>query len=484
MEIIRRALRPSVDLPAASAVTDYPDQNTLRFAMQHNGYRLNVSGEWTFDPMLTKLVDDFKGTRVSFFGPGFQDKYFSADSTGHQTLHSAFNQTDVTDSLNRLCAISEDKAKRVSFILGGLVRHLTQNPISSLQDITDSVKFVSRLTLLGNLKSAEAIAAAGSMYVISGGKRTQDDSFKHLQANVYYMAEAIDTDPITPSETMDLGLSQMVRLRSFIARGKPRPLPDIFLSWDRFKGFPTIGAEFHLPKDVPKKFPNFWQRLAILNMSQYHPGSFIQLSRNDRDVIEVRMNPSVYPAAIANWNHIRLLLPELNQAYFTVTINRNSQDFFWKSRGDLPLLETLRSVGMLCYAGSYQEVPLKGEAAEMPFGSVYLGQTVRLSGPDFLFTGLWSKNQGEKGQLGIYAGFGDNFPDLAYNLSWVLAEPTVLGNHARKVLSKVKTLEDALALNPSDRKGIFNSIQNLAEANPHLRKISNSGKQIMQLLNP
>lgn len=489
MELIRRALRGlDPDVPKTRLAVSTPDQDAVRFAMQHNGFRPGLNGEWIYDQSLVKpLVEQFKGTRVSFFGPGLrnlQNIHFSGDNLGHHFLEPAFNQKGVTDTLNKLRAIDDTTAARISFILGELIRHLTIHPTLSLANTTDSVKFVSQLTYLGGPKSTEAIAAACSMYIISGGRVLANDPLNHLKESVYYMAEAIDKDPVTLSDTNDLGLSQLARLRYYFAKGKGGTLPDIDREWQVFKGFPTVGAEFHFSPDAPFKFPNFWQRLAVLNMSQYNPGSYIQLSRNDRGVIEVRMNPSSYPVAVATWKHLQLLLPELNQAFFTTTLSRNISDFAWENVDDYPLLAQLRAVGMVCYASNYQDVPPKGKQAEISFGSVYLGQTVRLSGDDFLFTGLWSGKQGDKGQLGVYSGFGANFPDLAFNLSVVLAAPNVLGNRTRRVLSRVNTLEDALNLKPSDRMSIFHSIKNLVESNSRLREISSSGKRIMQLLNP
>src|SRR6185312_7575726 len=97
----------------------------------------------------------------------------------------------------------------------------------------------------------------------------------------------------------DLGLSQVARLRAY-AKGcdTNQPLPDLHELRERLNGFPTVGAEFHLPVEPAiKPESTLWKRLALLNMSQYQTGSSIQFSRNDRDVLEIRMNPSDWPTA-------------------------------------------------------------------------------------------------------------------------------------------------------------------------------------------
>lgn len=260
--------------------------------------------------------------------------------------------------------------------------------------------------------------------------------------------------------------------------------PDTKEYEEALEGFPTVGAEFHFSKDAPSKLPNFWQRLAILNMSQYQRDSYVQLSRNDRNVIEVRMNPSIYPITVANWNHLRLLLPELNQTFFTITFNRkNEGNFSWENTDDKALLDKLRTLGMLSYAAMFENVPASKKTEEINFGSIYLGQTVRILNGEYKSSGHWGEGEGKHGQMGIYAGFGDNLPYLAYYPSMVLANPDILESIPRDLFS-VKTLNDALAVTSNDRKKAFIALQSRIAADERLNKAFKAGNKIIELLNP
>ena len=453
----------------------------LSLFMEWNGYSLSSVGEWLYDSARAdKLAKKFVGTKTSFFGPEPVTHPFFVNKLKGQQFIMAFGQEPVARVIRKYNEVDQPQAGRIAYLLGGFVRQLHNK---SDEEIKKVVNFASRMTLLGDERSGEAIAGSMAMYIISGGLTTENPQFT---GHVYHMAEAVNNDPIKVSRTIDLGLSQVARLRGFMDRigGIHRSFPslDISSSMVAFDDFPTVGAEFHFPLDAPAKSPYFWKRLAVLNMSQYHPGSYIQLSRNDRDVIEIRMNPSVYPVTITNWNHMRLLLPELNQAYFTITLNRQGKDFSWND-WDRTLLNKLRSLGLISYAGVFENIPRTEKNEQVNLGNVYLGQTVRIDQGAYRFTGNWSGGEGQNGQMGIYVGFGDILPSLAYYLSMALYDPDILNaNHQQ--ISKVLSLTDALALDFRTRRHIFNSMQNKIEASPNTSRIYEAGNQIMELLNP
>lgn len=456
-------------------------ERNLHFAMRCNGYFMLKNGQWIFDANVTKpFSKEFKGQQVSFFGPNSSGRFFSGKQVSDERFRHVFNQEPVTNAIGKYRQVDEDLAARIAFIFGGIVRY-SDAPID---EVANAVKFAAGMTRLGERRSGDAIASAMAMYIISGGSLKQDN---HFLGNVYRMAEAIGKDPVNPLETADLGLSQVVRLKTFLG-GIPtegEPLPDIAKHQAAFYRFPTVGAEFHFDLDAPKKHHDFWQRLAILNMSQYQRGSYVQLSRNDRDVIEVRMNPSIYPITIANWNHMRLLLPELNQAFFTITLNRKiAGDFSWADNEDKVLLNNLQAIAVLTYAGVFDDVPQTTKAEEIAFGAIYLGQTVKINNGEYVFSGNWGGEKGEHGQLGIYAGFGDNLPTLAYYPSMALANPNILESVDRGTLSQIGTLDQALTLKPTDRQGIFRAIQTRIEGDGDLSRAFESGGEISELLNP
>jgi hypothetical protein len=265
---------------------------------------------------------------------------------------------------------------------------------------------------------------------------------------------------------------------------EPEELPETEDYEYFLEGFPTVGAEFHFPVNTPSERPYFWQRIALLNMSQYQLGSYVQLSRNDRDVIEVRMNPSYYPVTIANWNHMRLILGELNQSYFTSTINRGREGNFSWSEDDSKLINKLRSLGMLSYASVYDNVPNQDTREEINFGSIYLGQTVRVDDKKYDFSGLWAGKEGKHGQMGIYVGYGNNFPYLAYYPSMALVKPEILNSVPNDLFSRVRTLNDALAVSNTDIENAFSVVYSRIQTDPRLRDATEAGNKIMEMLNP
>ncbi len=408
-------------------------RENLRFAMRSNGCILTKKGKLLFDKdTISRLNAEFESDRMSLFGPHRNDNLLlTATEVVKNRLFSALAQSPVIEVMEKFRNIDEDLAAKIAFILGGLARYKHAKALDILSD--SRVKYVAEMAKLGQRHSGLNITIGMAMYILSGGEITENERFK---SDVSNMAEAIDQDPTEIATTADLGLSQTLRLKGFIDRLTKQPilsLPDVQPLLKFFAGFPTVGAEFHFSPDDPTLNHTFWQRLALLNMSQYQEGSYIQMSRNDRGVIEVRMNPSVYPVTIANWRRMMFLLPELKRAFFTVTFNRNEKngDFSWNNEDDKNLLAKLQSIGLLCYASLFEATPQSGKNEEIPFGTVYLGQTVRAFGGDFMYTGHWSGNnnsneKGDHGQLAIYAGYGDSFPYMAYYPSMALANPYVL----------------------------------------------------------
>lgn len=464
-------------------------EKSFYFAMQCNGYFKLKSGHWFFAPeTLEPFVKEFEGQKVSFFGPDCPDVCFSGRKLSPMWFTPPFKQEQVAEVIGKYRKVDENQAARIAFIFGSIVRHFGFKTAHSYQvatKIATSVEFAARMTRLGEQKSGDAVASAIAMYIFSNGSLTGDN---HFLGQVYHMVDAISDDPIRPFRTEDLGLSQVARLHTFLetVQGKKHQgLPDIQGYQKEFDDFPTVGAEFHLPVNTSENYPTFWQRLALLNMSQYQPGSHIQLSRNDRGVIEIRNNPSVYPITVANWKHMRLLLPELNKAYFTITINSKSptEDFSWCDR-DRKLLDSLRALGMLTYAGLFKGIPHTKNPGEVNLGEVYLGQTVKMHGGKYKFSGHWGAGEGESGQLGIFAGFGDNLPHLAYYLSMGFTNPDILRADQRYFLSSIKTLQDAFAVDPAQIREVFDSIQNCVQNNKTLKRASDAGKKIIELLSP
>lgn len=443
-----------------------PNEEHLLFAMRSNGYFLTKDGQWKFDETaVNHLNREFTSERVSLFGPHQNDNFLlTGVNKDPKCFISALAQTRVIEVIEKFRRIDEDLATKVAFILGGLIRHKSTNEPEYLT--VNQIKYAAKMAKLGQGFSGLNVVTSMAMYILSGGAIIENKRFENDVSN---MAEAIDQDPIEPLTTVDLGLSQTLRLKGFIDRLTRQPhlnLPDIQPLLESFDGFPTVGAEFHFSPDDKTLNRTFWQRLALLNMSQYQEGSYIQMSRNDRDVIEVRMNPSVYPVTIANWRRMMFLLPELKRAFFTITFNRNEEngDFSWSSEDDKNLVARLQSIGLLCYASLFEEAPQSGKKEEIPFGTVYLGQTVRAIDGDFKYTGHWRgnncKEDGDHGQLSIYSGFGDSFPYMAYYPSMALACSDVLSGFDKNFWSGTQTLEQVLAFSPEYRKDIFAAIEN------------------------
>jgi hypothetical protein len=172
-------------------------------------------------------------------------------------------------------------------------------------------------------------------------------------------------------------------------------------------------------------------------------------------------------------------MPEIQEAYFTMTFNRTAQnaDFKWEGE-DHKLIRRLRGIGLLTYAALFEDKPPQRKREEVNFGSVYLGQTLRINGGKYSFTGNWGGKEGEKGQFAIYSGFGRNFPHLAYYPSMALADPDIM-DEAGPALEKIYTIESALELEPYERKKLLDSLNRTAAKNLRLKRAVQVGNQLV-----
>lgn len=466
-------LRPKVEgNPFVPADDDY------HFAMAVNGFFHTEERNWGFQKgKIGKLAGEFVGQQVSFFGPGSKDEFFSGSSAAtFSKVGQTFSQRSVIDAVGKYRRLDEHMARRVAFILGGIVRHYVA--IGNPEVVDRYVDFIAGMTLLGGPKSGDAIASAMAMYVMSGGSLQEDRSFKQ---NVALMSHAIEEDTVVPKSTVDLGLSQVLRLRRFrelLQGDEISEPPNVSVFLNSFRDFPTTGAEFHMsPKDI---HPTLLKRLAILNMSQYQAGSYVQFSRNDRGVLEVRMNPSIYPITVANWNNIRLLIPELNRTFYHLTFNRRNDNFDWIGDNKV-LLERLRGLGRLCYANIYSELP-EAPNDELNFGNVYLGQTVRNKDGQYDFSGLWTGGSTGHGQLSVYTGVGKVFGEGAYYLSMALAKPDILEG-VKKDLKDLK-MEDAVTMDPNKIEQVFSHVEDAIAHETILMDARHAGGWIIDHLSP
>lgn len=478
-------------LPNAHHQSETLRQQTpdLRFAMETNGYVECSDGTWQEIDYknLSQLRRDAEHLE-SVFG----DQFLTPFPTNNPKviLARALNQAPVLDVVRKYREVDETQARRISFLLGGIAWLLKNRRIDD-KGIENAVAFAASMTKLGKPKSGEAIAAAMAMYVLSGEPLRENDVFK---GHVYRMAEAIAEETITPPwETANLGISQATRLLGFIRKmrnaqdvgqqdlGQP-VTSAIAHHKEAFATFPTIGAEFHILR-TEKINDTFWQRVAILNMSQYQNGSPIPFSRAEGKLIEIRMNPSIYPVATATWNLMRLLLPELNGSYFTMTINRRDRNF--SKATDKDLITLLHGLGNLRYAAFFKGVPSVVTPRQVNFGDRYLGRTVRVTDERFSPSGGWYLGLGKQGQLNICTGFGDLFPGLAFYLSMGLAEPAIL---ERDVLGydirKATSLTGADKFGENDIRNIFEALNRSIVNNQKLNTKVGPGERILEELKP
>lgn len=396
----------------------------------------------------------------------------------------ALNQSPVLNVIGQYREIDEGEAGRISFLLGGIVRSLANKGIDA-EGIARAVAFTANMIKLSKGGSGEAIAAAIAMYIFSDGPITKDLIFK---GHIYHMGEAITEDPISPWETADLGISQAARLLGFVRKmqngqGQEKAIIAAMRTYQEAltADLPTIGAEFHIPY-ADDMNGTFWQRAAILNMSQYQSGSHIPFSRMEEGLIEIRMNPSIYPVSTATWNLMRLLLPELNSSYFTITINRRDRDF---SKGEENMIMFLHALGNLSYAAFFRGVPSVTTPQQVNFGDRYLGQTVRVTNGDFILTGNWGSKRGQEGQLNICSGFGDLFPQMAFYLSMGLVEPVLLKSHGLgDKIRKAESLSNALKFKEEDIRNIFETLNRLIVGNRRMSSTVKHGQRIIEELRP
>lgn len=460
-------------------------QTNLEFAMFANGYSLD-EGKWHFHPpQFMAISEEFRPENISFSGPSVNALFFRDRGINPERFLEIMNQPSVLETVTKYRRINPARARKISYFLGGIIRHLDSN-IVALIGIRNKVDFAAKMIGLGEQKSGEAITAGISMYIISGGSTSHDVGFA---GSVYHMADSIREDPISPRQTSDLGLSQVARLQGFVDRkdGRtPKSFPDISDDLEKFDGFPTVGAEFHLPPEIARDNKTLWKRLAMLNISQYQRGSYIQLSRNDQDVIEIRMNPSVYPVTIANWKHIKLLVPEINSAFFTLTLNRPKpgSDFQSLDKSDVDIYQKIRSLGLLTYASFFDNNPQQGNSGEIDFGEIYLGQTVRVNEGDYEFTGVWGGNRQSHGQLALYMGLGKNFPYLAYYTSMVLDNTEILDSSGLGSLPWVRNINGALETSPEFKSNVFRILDRSIDSDPRLAGAREAGIEIYNALRP
>ncbi len=456
--------------------------SNIDFSMGANGFFRDGDG-WRFNPdALRNTKLQFDAQQVSFFGPSDAEKpFFMSELTSPGQFAITFRKPGIAETIEKYRRIDAPLAHRTAYLLGGIIRQLTVDGIHS-RDIQDAVEFASRVAKLGEGKSGDAITSAISLYLISGGSTRPDKDFNGW---VYRMSEAIRDDQIIPRDTHELGLSQVARLRGFKDRlqgDEPSEMPDLRHELELFDEFPTVGAEFHIPLKDPDRARSFWKRLALLNMSQYQRESHIQMSRTDKGVVEVRMNPSVYPVTIANWEHIKSILPEIQGSFYWITLNRRhaGADFNWGNADDANQIRKLRDLGLLTYAATHDSTPGMESNGEIDFGEIYLGQTVRVKDGGYDFSGQWNGKQGKNGQLSIYAGFGNNLPHLAYYLSMAMVNPEVVSR--TPLLGNNRPLTQAVDLASHEKESLFSRIHREIEKDPRLSMATRTGRDIVRTL--
>ncbi|MDE2589277.1 MAG: hypothetical protein KGL95_06390 [Patescibacteria group bacterium] len=461
---------------------------TLQFAMRHNGY-IRQQDQWHYDAptVNTRASTDFDAQQISFFGPHKIGDFFRSKQIPSQIFERAFNQEAVIETINKYRGIDENLAGRIAYLMGGIVRHLvpegTAATETAMQNAEDAVGFAARMIKHGGRRSGEAVASAIGMYIISKGKFRagpdfpEDDerSFQKFEQDITSMAMAVAKDPVWPvREIKDLGLSQVARIRTFLSDGSIEPLPDISEEMTKIQGFPTVGLEYHFFPEDTRITQSFLQRLTLLNISQYQKGSFIQFSREDQGPYELRMNPSLFPVAIANWNLIRRFLPEMNSANFSITLNRQGRNFAWSDTQDTALLNKLQAFGWLVYAGDFDNAPENiGTTGAIGFGDAYLGQTQQMPNGRYNFAGAWSSGKGNDGQFSLSVGYGNNFPILARYLSMALVKPDILDQID---MPRISSLSEAVRF--SGTENLLANFQKAIERNDQLREAYNAGFDI------
>lgn len=449
----------------------------LGFIMQVNGYNLCPDGTLQLDYNTdTLLLQKYSKSLLTIF----RTPYFTYPADLLQVA-GVLNQKAVLDVVHRYRQIDEGEAGRICFLLGGLARTLKYKNVNN-KEIAAALAFTADMVRLGERRSGEEITAALVMYVLNGGSVEENPTFK---SNVSRMAEAITEDQIFAQEIADLGMSQAARLLGFVRKMQNGQGEDFNSTLPTYQevltaDLPTIGAEFHIPA-IKEVNDTFWQRVAMLNMAQYQSGSYIPLLKTEEGLIEIRMNPSIYPVAVATWNLMRLLLPELNRSYFTITISCREVDY--NAKADNSLIKLLHALGNLCYTSSFKEVPRVTTLHQVKFGDRYLGQTVRIVDGRFILTGRGGVDS--FGQLNICSGYGDLFPNLAFYLSMALTEPAMLERHILgHDIGRAQSLGIAIKFKEKDIWNIFEALNRSIVANPRLYDVVEHGQRIMEELRP
>lgn len=246
---------------------------------------------------------------------------------------------------------------------------------------------------------------------------------------------------------------------------------------ETFSAFPTIGGEFHITLDE-EMYDTFWQRIAYLNMSQYQEKSQIPFSKTDHGLIEVRMNPSIYPVAISTWVAVRRILPEMNISYFTVTLGKRDDDLDLFSEESRDLVGSLKTLANIIYAAVFKSCVGAELLGELSFGGFYIGETIRVKEGDFTRTGSATKS---KGQLNLYSGFAHIFPGLAKYTSFAFVEPEIR-DFLNKYIGKGLGIEDAFKVEEADFAIIWNTIDKIIGESHYLQQADKKALEIMDKL--
>lgn len=328
-------------------------------------------------------------------------------------------------------------------------------------------------------KGREALQSALEFYPNQSESQEENPEFFK---KIHLMSDAIDRDRLKVWTTEDLGISQTLRLRMFLESFENGNSDSGNLSgeWPQignkeiFGGFPTIGAEFHIKKNDPK-YDNFWERLLILNMSQYQKDSKVPLSKAEDDIIEVRMNPSIYPIAVSTWMLTKRVLPEIQSCYFTLTLGQKDNNFSLENDSQLSLIKSLQTLANLAYVSFWDHIGGEDLPWILPFGGFYIGQTVRVKDGTFSLTGNATESEG---QLNLYSGFGDIFPKLAFYLSMAFADQRI-ADFVGKYVGKGLNIQKAAEINDSEVTLIWNTINNLIYKDRVLLAASNKGQAVI-----
>ncbi|MBI2327621.1 hypothetical protein HYU92_04875 [Candidatus Curtissbacteria bacterium] len=188
------------------------------------------------------------------------------------------------------------------------------------------------------------------------------------------------------------------------------------------------------------------------------------------------MNPSIYPISVATWNLMRQVLPEINKAYFHITINWKDANFRQSEHSELA--RRLQTLGSLCYAACFKEAPPPTPPKDgLSFGDWYIGQTVKVKNGIYSLIG----NASAEGQLALFTGLGDLFPDLAYYSSMAMVNPEMVAFAAKY---KKITIREAFEMKENDIRDIFESLNSRLMTDSRLQQATEDGQKIIAQLSP